>query len=517
MSLPPDSHRVLYRGGPVYSAAAPAADALLVAGSRVGWLGAAADAPSADRVVELDGALLTPAFVDAHVHSTDTGIVRTGLDLTGAASRTEVLDRLAAHAAVLPSDAVVLGHGWDESGWPERAVPTAAELDRAGGGRVVYLTQASMHSALASSALLAHASPQTPGYDPSGWLRRGSHHEVRAVAMGTLSAAQRREAQRAALAHAAALGIAAVHECGGPGTSSEDDFTGLLSLAAGGGLPRVYGYWGELGAAAKARELGAVGAGGDLFADGALGSRTAHLRQPYTDEADSCGHGYLAAAQVGAHLADCARVGLQGGFHAIGDAAIATVLAGFALAAAQVGLDRLRAGRHRIEHVEIVDKALIGGLVEFGVVASMQPAFDRLWGGEGGMYAQRMGVARSLAANPIGSMAGVGVALAFGSDSPVTPLDPWGTVRAAMYHHNPVQRINARTAFAAHTRGGWRAAGVDDAGVLAPGAPATFAVWEVDGELVRGLPALGAGAPDGAPPPLPRCRLTVLEGVEIHG
>ena len=117
---------------------------------------------------------------------------------------------------------------------------------------------------------------------------------------------------------------------------------------------------------------------------------------------------------------------MQGGFHAIGDAAIATVLAGFAAAARTVGMDRLRAARHRIEHAEIMDKRLIAGLVEFGVVASMQPAFDRLWGGAGRMYAQRLGVARSLESNPMGAMHGVGVALAFGSDSPVTPLDPWG-------------------------------------------------------------------------------------------
>src|SRR5262249_11397857 len=154
----------------------------------------------------------------------------------------------------------------------------------------------------------------------------------------------------------------------------------------------VYGYWGELGAVAKARELGATGAGGDLYADGALGSQTAHLRSPYADHADSgCGFGYLTADQVAGHLVACTEAGLQGGFHAIGDRAIGTVLAGFGLAAARVGLARLRDARHRVEHLEILDKALIAGLVEFGVVASVQPAFDRLWGGEDGMYALRLG------------------------------------------------------------------------------------------------------------------------------
>ncbi len=81
-----------------------------------------------------------------------------------------------------------------------------------------------------------------------------------------------------------------------------------------------------------------------------------------------------------------------------------------------------------------MNKAIIAGFVEFGVVASMQPAFDRLWGGERQMYAGRLGIDRSLESNPMGAMHGVGVAFAFGSDSPVTPLDPWGSVRAAMRH-----------------------------------------------------------------------------------
>ena len=360
-------------------------------------------------------------------------------------------------------------------------LPGAVELDRAAGGRRVYLSQASIHSALVSQALLA-ACPEAagvPGFDASGWLRRDAHHVVRAAAQGSVSRAQRVAAQRVALAHAASLGIAAVHECGGPQISDEEDFTGLLALS-GAGLPEVYGYWGELSGAARARELGAVGAGGDLFADGALGSRTAHVSRDYVD-GEGCGHGYLNADQVRDHLVDCAAHGMQGGFHAIGDAAISTVLEGFAAAAAVLGTDRVRAARHRVEHAEIMSKRLIAGFVEYGVVASMQPAFDRLWGGAGRMYESRLGLARSLESNPMGAMHGVGVALAFGSDSPVTPLDPWGSVRAAAAHHSPAQRMSVRAAFAAHTRGGWRAVHLDNEGVLALGAPATFAVWDDPG------------------------------------
>jgi predicted amidohydrolase YtcJ len=207
-------------------------------------------------------------------------------------------------------------------------------------------------------------------------------------------------------------------------------------------------------------------------------------------------------------------VGVQGGFHAIGDAAIGTVLEGFALAAKQVGVDRLREGRHRIEHVELIDKAMIARMVEFGVIASVQPIFDTLWGGPDRMYAQRLGVERALASNPIGAMHATGVALAFGSDSPVTALDPWAVVAAAAAPRNPAYRMTVRAAFAAHTRGGWRAAGVDGVGVLAPGASATFAVWETPGGVEGGLPALLASA-EGELPRRPICRRTVLHGETI--
>src|SRR5947207_1119287 len=338
----------LYRNGRLYSPADPRATALLVRDGRIAWLGVDADAPVDDAVVDLAGALVTPAFVDAHVHTTATGVALRGLELGGCRSASDVLDAVAAFATALPADAVVIGHGWDESTWASPVPPDAGALDRAAAGRRVYLSQKSVHSALASGPLLA-AVPDlagVTGFNPSGWLRLDAHHRVREIALGSITAAQRREAQRGALRAAAALGIAAVHECGGPA-----------------------------------------------------------------------------------------------GFQAIGDAAIANVLAGYAAAAARVGLDRLRAGRHRVEHLEILDRDLIRALVEHNVTASLQPAFDRLWGGDGKMYAHRLGVERAMASNPIAALAGVGGALACGSDSPVTPLDPWGSVRAAVAHHNPASRI----------------------------------------------------------------------------
>lgn len=252
-----------------------------------------------------------------------------------------------------------------------------------------------------------------------GPLTADAHHAVRATALGSVTPAQRVEAQRAALARAASLGIGTVHECGGPEISSEDDFTGLLRLAAEEAGPRVVGYWAEQDVD-KARQLGAAGAAGDLFVDGALGSHTACLHEPYTD-ADHTGIAYLDADAVAAHVTACTEAGLQAGFHAIGDAAVTTVVEGVRAAAEKLGLARVRAARHRVEHAELLTPEAVAAFAELGLTASVQPAFDALWGGEDGMYARRLGRERAARLNPFAALLRAGVPLAFGSDSPVTP------------------------------------------------------------------------------------------------
>ncbi|WP_411092982.1 amidohydrolase [Streptomyces sp. 049-1] len=481
------SSTVLLRRGEVHSPADPFATAMVVERGQVAWVGSegAADAfaDGVDEVVDLDGALVTPAFTDAHVHTTATGLALTGLDLSGAPTREAALTLVRDFAAARPDDRVLLGHGWDAARWPDGVPPTRAELDRATGGRPLYLSRIDVHSAVVTTALL----DLTPGRvaRADGPLTGDDHHAVRAAALGAVTPAQRAAAQRAALAHAASLGIGTVHECAGPEISSEDDFTGLLRLTAEEAGPRVIGYWAEQDVD-RARELGAVGAAGDLFVDGSLGSHTACLHQPYADAAHT-GTAHLDAAAVAAHVVACTEAGLQAGFHAIGDAAVTTVVDGVRAAADKVGLARLRAARHRVEHAEMLTPETVAAFAELGLTASVQPAFDALWGGEDGMYAGRLGAERARTLNPFAALLRAGVPLAFGSDSPVTPLDPWGTVRAAAFHRTPEHRVSVRAAFTAHTRGGWRAVGRDDAGVLVPGVPADYAVWRT-GELVVQAP-----------------------------
>ena len=463
----------LYRNARVHAPGAPTAFA--VADGRFVWVGSDAG-PGADETVDLGGAFVTPAFVDAHVHTTSTGLMLTGLDLHGCASLTEALDRVE-RAARANGGRPILGTGWDETHWPERRPPTAAELDRASYGGVVYLSRADVHGAVASSALLMLAPDAAglPGWEGDGLVRLEAHHAVRRVALTALRPSQVADAQRACLAEAARLGIGCVHEMSGPDISGEADLVSLLGI---GDSVDVVAYWGSLGDVTTARELGLRGAGGDLFCDGAIGSYTAAFREPYADAPDRSGRLRYTAEEVAAHVALCVEAGLQAGFHAIGDLAIDTVLDAFELVAASHGLPAVLAGRHRIEHAEAVSPEAVARMARLGLVASVQPAFDAEWGGPGGMYESRLGARRAAGLNPFAAFARAGVPMAFGADAPVTPLDPWGGVRAAVHHRTPGNGLSPRAAFLAATRGGRRAAGDDEGGVIAPGAEATFAVWD---------------------------------------
>lgn len=524
---------VLLRGGDVHSPADPFATAMVVEHGHVAWVGSegAADsfASGVDETVDLEGALVTPAFTDAHVHTTATGLALTGLDLTGARTLGDALALVRAHRAAHPGERVLIGHGWDAARWPERRAPGRPELDEAAGGRPLYLTRVDVHSAVVSTALLdlVPGVTELAGFHPDAPLTGDAHHAVRAAAHAAVTPAQRTEAQRAARARAASLGIGTLHECAGPDISAEDDFTGLLRLAEDEAGPRVHGYWAEHVSdgkgAARVRELGAVGAAGDLFVDGSLGSHTAWLHEPYAD-APHTGTAHLDAADIAAHVTACTEAGLQAGFHAIGDAAIGAVVAGIRAAAETLGLARIRAARHRVEHAEMLTPETLAAFAELGLTASVQPAFDAAWGGTDGMYADRLGEARASTLNPYAALLRAGVPLAFGSDSPVTALDPWGTIRAAAFHRTPAHRVSVRAAFTAHTRGGGRATGQDDTGVLVPGAPADYALWRTDELIVQapddrvsrwstdprsgtpGLPDLTPGAP------LPVCLRTVVGG-----
>ena len=514
----------------------PDATAMAVRDGVVAWLGSDdvgfAQFPDAE-VIDLDGAFVAPAFVDSHVHLTSTGLMLAGLDLRAATSAQHCMRLLADFAAANP-DGPIWGHGWDESQWPD-GPPSTTAVDEVVGDRPAYLARIDVHSAVASTALrrLAPDLPAAKGYDPQRPLTADAHHLVRAAARDRLTPQQRSLARAAALDSAAANGIVAVHECAGPQIGGLADWQELREVRHG---VEIVGYWGEaVTDREQAHDLiettGARGLAGDLFVDGALGSRTAWLHEPYADAPDRCGNSYLDPDAIASHLTACTQAGIPAGFHVIGDAAVGAVVEALARVVDALGAQAVARCGHRLEHLEMVTPEQAARLGEWGVIASMQPNFDALWGGESGMYAQRLGRDRALRLNPLALLASQGVPLAFGSDSPVTSMNPWGTVRAAARHHTSTSAISMRASFAAATRGAWRAGGVRDgvSGTLVPGAPASFAVWDADDvevsapdnavqrwstdprSRVPALPRLGADDP------LPTCRATVHRGVVIHG
>ncbi|QNG21319.1 amidohydrolase family protein [Rhodococcus triatomae] len=443
-------------------------------------------------IVDLAGAFVTPAFVDTHVHVTALGLSLSGLDLGEATSLEDCLGRVQRYADA-HDDSIIWAHGWDETRWPESRPPSTADLDRAAPGRAVYLARIDVHSAAASSSLRARVADlaAADGFDPQRPLRADAHHRVRTAARSSIDAGQRARARALALNHLAAHGIVAVHECGGPDIGGLDDFRELLATEH---PVEVRGYWGlPVTSETEAREVladtGAHALGGDLFVDGALGSHTAWLHEPYADAPRTCGTAYLDAAAIATHVVACTRAGIQTGFHVIGDAAMTAAMAGFRAAVDELGGPAVASLGHRIEHAEMLTRDQATDLASWGVVASVQPGFDALWGGPGALYEQRLGAERAATMNDFAGTAAAGVSLAFGSDAPVTRVEPWSMVAAAVHHRTPGRGISPRAAFSAATRGAWRAGGVRDgmAGTLAPGAPASYAIWET-GELVVSAP-----------------------------
>lgn len=527
--------RTLIVNAIVHSRSDPFATALLIDDGVVAWVGDDAGAQVhrdiADEVIDAGGHFLAPGFVDSHIHATSTGLQITGVDLTTATCAEDVL-RMVEEKAKATRGGFIYGHGWDQTLWSDPRLPERREIDRASWGSEVYLSRIDVHSALVSSALVARAAAarSLDGFDAAGPVTKAAHNALREAALVQVRSSDRRAAHLATLTDAASHGIVCVHEMSGPSIGGADDLRQLLATAAEMPGPVVVGYWGQTaaeGGIEAARELGAIGVGGDLFVDGSLGSHTASLVDPYSDDPHSRGAQYLSLEEITDHLRAATLAGMPGGFHAIGDAACADVAAGLAAVADELGAGAVRSIGHRIEHAEMMREEDIHTLVTHGMTFSMQPIFDAYWGVPGGMYDQRLGTDRSHRMNRLSSIVSAGGQLAINSDSPVTPMRPWSIVRAATEHCQESERISARAAFNAATRGGWRAAGAANVGVIEVGAPAHLALWDaaelevrVPEDTVRnwstdpraatpGLPALGHGDPT--------CLATVVHGQVIFG
>lgn len=486
------------------------ARAVLVRGSRVVWVGHdLSQAPPYRDRVDLEGCVLGPAFVDAHVHLTPTGLSETGLDLTAVTSGEQLL-RAVSNYADQHTGRVIWGHGFDPHRYPDE-LPGPHDLARAAEGRAVYLSRVDGHASLVDWYTLASAPlTRAQGVERDaagnivGLLRREANHIVRRWAVGALEDEELAAARRHAVRLAASRGIGSVHEMGGPDIMGLDDFDHWVR---GSWAIEVVPYWGGLDLEVPV-SYGLHHGGGDVFLDGSLGSRTAALCAPYADHPGWSGSLELDDDTLTDWIEEATRAGLQVGVHAIGDAALLQVVRCLKAVLARLpenGRDVMRKLRHRIEHAELVPPEVLDELPELGVIASVQPAFEERWGGPEGMYEARLGPARARRMNPFRAFADRGVGVAFGSDANVTPMDPWGAVHAAERRRHPEHAVSRLEAVSMQTLGGRSAARQERfVGVVRAGQRADLAAFEGD--------PYEDEDPRGA-----RCVLTVVQGRVAHG
>lgn len=485
------------------------ARALLLRGSRVVWVGDDVDqAPPHARRLDFDGCVIGPAFVDAHAHLTATGITLSGLDLSTVGSWAEVLDAVRVFADA-HTGGVVWGHGFDPHTLPDEP-PDPQALTDAAGRRVVYLSRVDGHSALVDRRTLQMAPlARASGVErdargrPTGWVFRDANHVVRRWSVGSMSHAELGRARSAAAAHAAALGIASVHEMGGPDLFGAADFDAWRE----GEWPiEIVPYWASLDVEdALRRDLRQIG--GDLLLDGSLGSHTAALGSAYDDRPGVRGRLELDDDTLVRFFVDATTAGLQAAVHAIGDAAIRQAVRCYRAAEAALPDHLEGAARrlhHRLEHAVVMPPELIDEVAELGLIVSAQPSFELAWGGPDGLYAARLGPTRAAWTGPFRALADRGVPLAFGSDSNVRPMDPWRTVYAAQHRAVEQHAVTRLEAVSASSLGGRFAAGQERfVGVVRAGMRADLAVWEND--------PFRADDPRDA-----RCVLTLLAGRPTH-
>ena len=443
---------LILRNGRIYTqiGSQPWASALAIRGERVVAVGGDDEVFSlsgpGSRVVDLGGKLVIPGLIDAHVHLSWYAHFLHNVDLTWAQTAQQAAEVVAGQAQRTPPGEWVLGRSWSQDRWPDRAFPTAAQLDALVPHHPVCLDAQSGHAAWVNSAALrlAGITADTPdprggriGRDasgnPSGILFEAAMDLVKRI-IPDPTPEQIAEQVKTAIRRAQRGGLTGIH-----------DFDGALAFQA----YQLLRQRGELDLRIvknipvelldQALAVGLRWGFGDdmlriggikIFADGALGPRTAWMIEPYEGEPDNYGLCTTDPEEMMEAVSRASAGGLPAAIHAIGDRAVHHVLNVYEAVRAQEAARGIRPDqrRHRIEHVQIIHPDDAPRLGQLGIVASMQPNHatsdmemaDRYWG------------ARSEYAYNWRLQLDGGAVLAFGSDAPIEPIEPLPNIQAAV-------------------------------------------------------------------------------------
>ena len=450
------------------------------------------------------GRTLIPGMIDAHGHVIELGFARLNLDLSGATSLEDAKQKIATFAAANPGRPWIIGSGWNHETWGLGRFPNAADLAGLAGSRPIWLERIDGHAGWANDAALAAAKISAATKTPAGGriiAEAGKPSGIlvdKAMALMAPALPVRQakdydaaleQAQKALLSR----GVTAIADMG----TTIEDWQAYRRAGDRGALRiRIMGYARGMDQAQIIAGPGPTPwlyddrlrlGGVKLVVDGALGSRGAWLKAPYADAPTERGLQLLTSAQLRNQMSRAAMDGFQLAIHAIGDMANAEVLD----AIDELGPTYKGDRRWRIEHAQIVDPVDLRRFTVNGIIASMQPQHAT---SDWKMAEQRLGAARLTGAYAWRTLLDNKVPLAFGSDVPVEPADPFIGLKSALTRTDargepfggwmPAQRVTLAEALRAYTRGAAFAGFAEQKfGNLEPGQRADFLILDRDLEL----------------------------------
>lgn len=449
-----------------------------------------------------------PGFNDAHTHLGEAGREKLNVDLRGSRSLAEMLERIQSAAAKAPTGHWLSGGGWDHTLWERKVLPTRQDLDKVTGDHPTFLSRVDGHIAIANTAALKAAgitaSTQMPEGgaidldaegEPTGIVRESAQGLVDKV-IPSPTREERRNGDQLAIEDALAHGVTSVQD-----NSDWEDFLVYEEMEKEGKLHLRISEW--LMFADPLDVLKARRAHHDAkdpmlhtgmlkgFMDGSLGSRTAAMKQPYSDDPKNTGLPQYTQDRLNHMTAERANAGFQIGFHAIGDRAVSMALDAFTQPGVPV------TARNRIEHAQVVDAQDFERFKKLGVIASMQPNHlmtDVNWAMD------RIGPERAKGAYAWKRFLDEGVPLAFGTDYPVEPITPFRGLFEAVTRMSEdgsrslslENKLSRGQALSAYTQGSAFAEFAEkQRGKLAPGFDADFVILDRDVYKVASSAILG--------------------------